>query len=168
MRPYRFGLIVMLFALAGQTQGQLLRGNTNFPILKDLQWESTLADVQKTCNDQRVPLSITDTNATFELPMLGFAARTEVAFDRSTQRISQFYVRFSESTQVLVDSISNYFTRLCKHEPYRASKEKSLLIITFRMDLAVWKTQTDAVTLITARRGDTYVSAYLRIAPPPK
>jgi hypothetical protein len=45
-------------------------------------------------------------------------------------------------------------------------KEKSVIIMTIRMEMAVWRSSAGFVNLVTATRGDTPFSMSLLLRPP--
>jgi hypothetical protein len=166
MQPhYVYGLL-MIFGLATTARGQLLDGDPNFPILNEIRWDSGMKEVRNLCETRHVIQNSTDSAMIISAPMLGFAARTEVQFDRELKTIKLIQVKFEESTKSLVDSVTSYFTRTLGRQPILTVKEKSLLIVTVRMELASWRSPTGVVSLVTAKRGDSLFNASLMMGPP--
>lgn len=160
-----YGLIVTLVFVT-VAEGQLLNGDANFPIVNELRWGSTMNEVQGLCERHHVVPSVTDSAIVIAVPALGFASHTELQFDQHSKTLKSLQVKFNEPTTLLADSISNYFTRTTGRGPVRTAKEKSLLIITIRMEMALWRSSTGLVNLVTAMRGGSLFDASLVLFPP--
>lgn len=161
------GLLLML-GVATTTRGQLLAGDPNFPILNDIQWGASISEVRDACIRRHIKESSTDSAVVLSEPMLGFAARTELQFNQNTKTLKLVQAKFSQPTKTLADSITNYFTRTLGRPPVRTVKEKSLLIVTLRMEIASWRLPTGLVNLVTAMNGESLFDASMVLLPPTK
>jgi hypothetical protein len=159
------GLIAVL-AFVTVAKGQLLNGDANFSIISELQWGLTMNEARGLCERHHVAQTSTDSAIVITIPLLGFASRTELQFDQHSKILKSVQAKFNEPTKLLADSITNYFTRTMGRGPVRTAKEKSLLIITIRMEMALWKSSTGLINLVTAMRGGTIFDASLVLFPP--
>ena len=159
------GLLIML-GIATTATAQLLNGDGNFPILNEIRWESKTNEVLSLCKHRHATESSTDSAIIISAPMLGFMARTEMQFDPGSKTLKLVQVKFNECTKTLVDSLTSHFTRMFGRAPMRTAKEKSLIIITIRMEMAMWRSSMGLVNLVTAMRGDTLFDASLVLLPP--
>lgn len=160
-----FGLLALM-CIAATSRGQLLSGDENFPILNEIHWASTQNEVRDLCVRRHVEASQTDSAMVIRSPMVGFAARTELQFDQNLGTLKLVQVKFSKSTQTLVDSVTNHLARTIGRAPVRTVKEKSVLIMTLRMEIASWRLSTGLVNLVAAKRGDSLFDASLVLLPP--
>ena len=94
--------------------------------------------------------------------------RTEIQFDQEQKRLKLVQAKFKEPTRALEDTLLRHLTKTYGADPYRTAKEKSLLIVTVRMEMAIWKSSTEVVNLITAMRGDSIFDVSLVLFPPSK
>jgi len=162
---YICGLVaILIFPTAAK--GQLLNGDTNFPIMSELQWELTMNDVRGLCERHHVVMTPADSAIVVAIPVLGFASRTELQFNGYSKTLKSVQAKFNEPTKLLVDSITSYLTRTMRREPVRTVKEKSLLIFTIRVEMALWNSSAGLVNLVTAMRGDSMIDASLVLFPP--
>jgi hypothetical protein len=159
------GLIAIL-SIATVAKGQLLNGDTNFPVINELRWELTMNEVRGLCERRHVAMTATDTAIVINVPVLGYASRTELQFDQHLKTLKLVQAKFNEPTKLLADSITSHLTRMLGRDPVRTVKEKSLLIITIRMEMALWKSSTGLVNLVTAMRGESLFDASLVLFPP--
>jgi hypothetical protein len=159
------GLIAIL-GLSTVAKGQLLNGDANFPIINELRWELTMSEVQSLCERHHVALTPTDSAIVITVPVLGFASRTELQFNGYSKTLKSVQAKFNDPTKLLADSITSYLTRTMGREPVRTVKEKSLLIITIRVEMALWNSSAGLVNLVTAMRGDSMIDASLVLFPP--
>lgn len=159
------GLIAVL-AFVTVAKGQLLNGDTNFPIIHELRWELNISEVRNLCEERHVAMTSTDSTIVISIPILGFASRTELQFDQRLKTLKSVQAKFNEATKLLADSIISYLTRALGRGPVRTSKEKSLLIVTIRMEMALWRSSTGLVNLVTAMRGESLFDASLVLFPP--
>lgn len=158
--------LIALLSIATVAKGQLLNGDKNFPVINELRWELTMNEVRGLCERHHVALTATDSAIVVNLPVLGFASRTELQFDQHLKTLKLVQAKFNEPTKALADSITSFLTRMLGRGPARTVKEKSLLIITIRMEMALWKSSTGIVNLVTAMRGESFFDASLVLFPP--
>jgi hypothetical protein len=166
MRRQTICRLLLLIGLATPARGQLLNGDANFPILHEIRWNSGMDEVRGLCEARHVVQTSKDSAMVINVPMLGYAARTEVQFDRDLKTIKLIQVKFDEATASLVDSVTSHFTRTMGHKPMMTVKEKSLIIFTVRIEVASWKSRTGAVSLFAGKRGDSLFSASLLMGAP--
>jgi hypothetical protein len=157
---------LLVLTLTTSTKGQLLNGDSNFPILNEIQWTSTINEVRDFCALRAVDASTTDSAIIISARMLGFAARTELKFDQNLKTLKLVQAKFSESTKTVIDSLTNHLTRMFGRGPLRTVKEKSLLIMTLRMEFASWRSAAGLVNIVTAMRGDSPFDVSLVLFPP--
>ncbi len=167
MTPYHgiCGLIAIL-TLTTTVKGQLLNGDTNFPVINELRWESNMGEVRALCERRHVAMTATDSAIIINAPVLGFASRTELQFTQHAKTLKLVQAKFNEPTKILADSITSHLSRMLGRGPVRTAKEKSLLIVTIRMEMAMWKSSTGLVNLVTAMRGESLFDASLVFFPP--
>ena len=158
--------LLLLLCVAVSASGQLLNGDAHFPIINELRWESTMSEVRSLCDRHHVAMTTTDSAIVITLPVLGFASRTELQFEQKQKTLKLVQAKFSEPTKTLADSLTSYLTLALGRGPVRTAKEKSLLIITIRMEMAVWRTSAGMVNLVTAMRGESLFDASLIFFPP--
>jgi hypothetical protein len=159
------GLLIML-GVATSARAQLLNGDPNFPILNEIRWESKTNEVRSLCERRHAAESSTDSVIIISAPMLGFDARTEMQFDHGSKTLKSIQVKFNEPTKTLVDSLTSHFTRIFGRAPIRTVKEKSVIIMTIRMEMAMWRSSAGLVNLVTATRGDAPFNTSLVLRPP--
>lgn len=159
------GLLVML-GVAPIARGQLLNGDANFPILNEIRWESKMSEVRSLCKSRHAAQSSTDSTIIISGSMLGFMARTEMQFDEGSKTLKSVQAKFNEPTKTLVDSLTRHFTRIFGRDPLRTVKEKSVIIMTIRMEIATWRSSRGLVNLVTAMRNDALFNASLTLIPP--
>ena len=123
-------------------------------------------EVRGLCERHHVAATSTDSAIFIPIPVLGFASRTELQFDQHLKTLKLVQAKFNEPTKLLADSITSYLTRTMGKAPVRTAKEKNLLITTIRMEMALWKSSTGLVNLVTAMRGDSFFDASLVLFPP--
>jgi hypothetical protein len=167
MKPHQFMIgLLLILAATSFTEGQLLNGDTNFPVLNESRWGISINDVRDLCIRRHVEAVSTDSAIIIRERMLGFAAHTEFKFDQDLKVLKLVQIKFSEATKTVIDSVTNHFTRLFGRAPLRTVKEKSVLIMTLRMELASWRSTSGLVSLVTAMRGDSPFDASLVLMPP--
>jgi len=166
MRFNKAYAFLMLLGFVTTVRGQLLNGDTNFPILHEIQWKSSMMEVRGLCEAGNIAQTTTDSTMILIAPMLGFPARTEVQFDRELKTIKLIQVKFDEATTTLIDSVTNHFIRTMGHKPILTVKEKSLIIVTVRLEVSSWKSRTGVVSLFAGKRGDSLFSASLLMGAP--
>ena len=125
-------------------------------------------EVRSLCETRNVLESVTDSTVIFGLSYFGFPARIQISFDRKSATMTGIEVKFKEPTKVIEDTLVNHFTRVTGNVPFRQAKEKSVLIITIKMEVAAWKFPTEAVSLIGAKRNDVMFDLHLSLLPHPK
>jgi hypothetical protein len=155
-----------MLGVATSARAQLLNGDANFPILNEIRWESKMNEVRSLCERRHAVESSTDSAIIISAPMLGFKVRTEMQFDQGSKTLKTVQAKFNEPTKTLVDSLTSHFTRIFGRAPIRTVKEKSVIIMTIRMEMAVWRSSAGLVNLVTATRGDAPFSASLLLHPP--
>jgi hypothetical protein len=158
--------MLILMGVAENANGQLIRGDVNFPIINELRWGVAMSEVQALCQTHQLVPSVTDSNIVLQVPVLGFGSRTELQFDQALKTLKRIQAKFSEPSKALADSVTNHLTRVLGRSPVRTAKEKSLLIVTIRLEMAMWNSPTGLVNLVTATRGESLFDASLVLIPP--
>jgi len=167
MRHLRATVFVLtILVLPGIARAQLLNGDEHFPIINELRWETSMSDARTLCEQHRVAIETKDSTIIVTIPVLGFASRTELQFTESLKSLKSVQAKFSDASGQLADSVTNYFTRTLRSLPVRTFKEKSLLIFTVRLEMALWKSPTGIVNLVTAKQGNSFLEASLVFFPP--
>jgi hypothetical protein len=159
-----FGLAVLI-GLTSTASSQILNHDEDFPVLNEMRWDMSLSEARSLCEARHVLRGSSDSSVTFEMSYLGFPASAELTFDHGSGTMSHIQVKFKEPTKTIEDTLVNHFTRTCGREPVRQVKEKSLLIITIRMEAAVWKLPSAVVELVTAKRNDSIFDLHLVLLP---
>jgi len=145
---------------------QLLKGDENFPIIQELRWGLSMDEVRTLCAQRQVSITSTDSAMFVTVPILGFASRTELHFSEHPKTLNRVQARLNQPTKGAADSITNYLSRKFGANPFRTVKEKSVLIITLRMEIASWRLADGLVNVVTAMRGDSIFDASLVLIPP--
>jgi len=158
--------LLLLLGVATTARAQLLNGDANFPILNEIRWESKMNEVRTICERRHAAESSTDSAIVISVPMLGFKARTEMKFDQGLKTLKSVQVKYNDCTKILVDSLTSHLTLMLKHAPFRTVKEKSVIIMTIRMEMATWRSSAGLVNLVTATRDNTLFDASLVLYPP--
>lgn len=133
-------------------QAQLLNGDVRFPLLNQIRWDMSKEKVVNVCFANKANIGGNDTLITFEAKYFGVDAKTFIRFNNKAQRPSGIEVKFKELSEKLLDTLVSHFTRTTGESPVRAEKEKSLLLITVRIEVAMWKTGTEKIRLVIGRR----------------
>ena len=167
---YRHGIhgLIAIVSLLSATRAQPLKDDKDFPVLNELRWEVSLDSTKKLFEARHILESSSDSMVVAGMSYLGFAARVEIAFSHGSSGVSSARVKFKNPTHAMEDTLVNHFTRLTNREPLRQSKEKSLLIITLKMEIAAWKLPFGTAILVTAKRNEEIFDLYLSILPPSK
>ncbi len=158
--------LLILLGLTGIAHAQLLNGDEHFPIINELHWETSMSEARILCERHRVTMEIRDSTIIVKIPVLGFESRTELQFTETTKSLKSIQAKFNEASGQLADSVTNYFTRTLGAKPVRTFKEKSLIIFTVRLEMALWKSPTGIVNLVTAKQGNSFIDASLVFFPP--
>lgn len=160
--------LAVMIVFAATAQAQMLRGDPSFPVLNELDWKMSMQEVQNLCQKRNVPESAKDSSIILAVSFFGFSTRTEIQFDKGLRTLKLVQAKFKEPTKAMEDTLLQHFTKICGMAPYRTVKEKSLLIVTVRMQMAVWRSPTELVNLVTATRGDSIFDLSLVLFPPTK
>jgi hypothetical protein len=163
-RQYLFALVTMIVtsSIAG---AQILNRDPSFPVLNELRWEMRLNEARSLCEAHHVLEGSTDTTVIFGMSYFGFPAKAEIAFDRTLATMERIQVKFNDASNAIEDTLVNHFTRTSGNAPYRQTREKSVIIMTIKMEIAAWKLPTEIVNLITAKRNDTLFELRLSLLP---
>jgi hypothetical protein len=160
--------IILAATMVGVAPAQLLHGDRAFPVLNELRWEMGMQDVQSLCQEGSVLEYSKDSLVILNVSFFGSSCRTEIQFDQDLKKIKRVQVKFKEATKALEDTLVQHFTALCGMAPYRTMKEKNLLIVTLRIQIAAWRLPTEIVSLVTGMKGDDIMDLSLMLAPPTK
>lgn len=160
--------LTLMVVFAEGVRAQMLHGDPGFPVLNELKWEMSMQEVQSVCRAHRVLESANDTSIVIALSFCGFSTRTEIRFDQGLRTIKLVQARFKEPTKAMEDTLLQHLTKTFGTAPFRTAKEKSVLIVTIRMQIAVWRLATEVVNLVTAMRGDSIFDVSLVLFRPTK
>lgn len=155
----------LLVSLPTILQAQVLGGDERFPVLNQIRWDMSREKILHLCASEKLNTSGNDTTVTFEAKFLGVEAKTYVRFKGKAERPWGIDVKFNELSEKLVDTLVNHFTRITGETPRKAAKEKNLVLMTMRMELAAWKTKTDKIRLIVGRRDKSIFDINLSLEP---
>ena len=98
----------------------------------------------------------------------GLSARTEIAFFAGSEGVHDIRVKFHRPTRETEDTLVKHFTALTGKPPVRQTKQKSILVVTLKMETAGWKLSNGTVFLITAKRNEEIFDLLLSFLPPVK
>jgi hypothetical protein len=144
---------------------QVLNGDVRFPLLNQIRWDMSREKVLSLCTANRINVGENDTTVSFDMKVFDVEAKTLVRFKNKAEKPWLIEVKFKELTDKLVDTLVNHFTRTTGESPLRAAKEKSLLLITMRMEVAAWKTKTEKIRLLVGRQGKSIFDINLSFDP---
>lgn len=74
-------------------------------------------------------------------------------------------IGFEESTEAIRDTLISRFTMTMGRKPLVTTKEKSVIVFTFKMELNSWKTDKETISVTTMARGSSLLSLSILIAP---
>lgn len=159
--------ICMAFIMALPTilHAQVLKGDDQFALLNQMRWDMSKEEVLRVCNANKTKIGGNDSTVTFDAVFFGLEAKTIARFKNKAERLEKIEVRFKEQTEKLLETLVSHFTLTTGESPVRAEKEKSLLLITMRMEIAGWKTKAEKILLMVGRRNNSIFDIYLSIAP---
>jgi hypothetical protein len=157
--------VVLITTLPTILQAQVLNGDERFPVVNQIRWDMSKEGILKVCSANKVTVGGNDTIVSFEVRALDAKAKAYVRFKNKAERPWVIEVKFNELTEKIVDTLINHFTRTTGESPRRAAKEKSLLLFTMRMELAVWKTKLEHIRLMVGKQGKSIFDINLSIAP---
>jgi len=157
--------MALLAALPTLLHAQVLKGDDQFSFLNQLRWDMSKEEVLRVCNANKTKIGGSDTTVTLDATLIGAEAKVIMRFKNKGERLEKIEVRFKEQTETLLETVVSHFTRTTGESPVRAEKEKSLLLITMRMEIAGWKTKAEKVILMVGRRNSSIFDMYLSIAP---
>ncbi len=155
-------LAVMLPAIV---HAQVLNGDQRLAPLNQIRWEMSKATIFRLCSAIKSNTVENDSAISFDADFFGAPARAAVRFKNSIERPRQIEVKFKKHPAGLPDTLINHFTRTLGKNPARVEKEKSALLFTLRMEIAVWKTTKETVNLIVAKNNQSIFDIYLMISP---
>jgi hypothetical protein len=161
-------MLALALVLSPPASAQMLRGDRNFPVLNELNWNMSMEEVQSICQKNSVLESAKDSLIVLAVSFFGCSTRTEIQFDKEHKTLKLVQAKFKEPTKAAADTLLQHLTAICGRPPYRTVKEKSLLIVTIRMQMAVWRSPTEIVNLVTATGGDSIFDLSLVLFPPTK
>ena len=147
-------------------QAQILDGDPRFPLVSQIRWDMNRTNIVSLCTAGKVSVGGNDSTVTFDTSVLGVPATAMVRLMKESDRPRQVEIRFKEWPESLPDSLVTHFTRATGRPPARVEKEKSVLLFTIRMEVAVWKTPREKINLIVAKRNGSTYDVYLSILPP--
>ena len=158
--------LVLAMALAATAPAQMLRGDRAFPVLNQLNWNMSMQEVQDISQKQGAFESAKDSIVILALSFFGNSTRTEIEFDQDLKKIKHVRAKFKEATKTLEDTLVQHLTRICGAAPYKTTKEKNLLIVTLRIQMAIWKSPTEMINLVSGFKGEDMMDLSLVLRPP--
>jgi hypothetical protein len=168
LQKRHFLALALVMVLATTAPAQMLRGDKAFPILNELNWNMNMQDVQNLCQKRGVSESAKDSLVILTVSFFGSSTRTEIQFDQDLKKIKRVQVKFKEATKVLADTLVQHLTAICGTPPYRTTKEKNFLIVTLRIQMAIWRSPTEIVNLVSGLKGEDIMDLSLALVPPTK
>jgi hypothetical protein len=155
--------LTMSFPIPGAAQ--LLGGDRSFPVLNQVGWEMNQSEIQSLCNDKWKPITITDSTLVYGSIFFGSEAKTTIRFDAKLNRPRMIDIGFQEANSTMRDTLVSHFTSTTGKPPVITTKEKSAIIFTIKIEVAGWKSDKEAVGVMTAMRGSSMVALSLIITP---
>jgi len=158
-----YALLVTVTTVA--IQAQVLNGDQRFPVLNQIQWGMSKENVLDLCAANNIKPGGNDSTITFDADFFETPAKAVVRFRDNAKKLQWLEVKFKEHPKHLLDTLVSHFTRTLGGEPARTEKEKSALLFTLRMEVAMWKTAKESVTLLVAKQNDSIFDVCLTIRP---
>ena len=158
-------LIVMVTLLPVFAQSQLLSGDRSFPLLREVLWGMSKAEVMASCTSNKPGTAPSDSLIVFDASFFGAPAKVFMWLTGSTRRLGKIDVKFIEPGQSLQDTLTYHLTRITGASPMKIEKEKSVLLFTLRMEVAVWKAKTERIILTAAKKGKSVFDVHFSLEP---
>ena len=155
----------LLIALPTILHAQVLEGDEQFPLLNQLRWDMSREKVLNICAANKANTGGNDTTVMFDARFFGAEAKTIVRFKSKPERLRGIEVKFKDLTEKLLETLVSHFTRTAGESPLKAEKEKSLLLITLRIEITAWKTKTEKIRLMVGRQNKSIIDISLSIEP---
>jgi hypothetical protein len=156
---------VLLTTLPAIPHAQELKDDDQLKPLNQIRWNMSKEEVLQICNANKLRIGGSDTTVTFDAVFFGVDAKAFVRFKNKAEKPWGIDVKFKELSEKLLDTIVNHFTRITGKPPVRAEKEKSLLLVTMRMEIAAWKTNADKIMLMVGRQNKSIFDINLSFQP---
>ena len=156
---------VLIAVLSTALRAQVLNGDDRFPFLNEIRWDMNKESLLRVCAANKLNVSRSDTMIAFNVKAFGVEARAFVRFKSKADKPWVIEVKFKELTEKLVDTLVKHFTLTTGESPLRASKEKNLILVTMRMEFAVWKTKSEHIRLVVGKQGKSIFDINLSIQP---
>ena len=167
MRSRYIAVIVMLIPIAAHAQ--LLGGNAQAPLLlHQLRWDMSKQEVLAVCSANKAQVTERDSTITFDDTFFEVRTKTIAKFRNEPLRLRSVELRFTEYPAGFQDSLINRITRFVGENPVKAEKEKSALIFTLRMEIALWRVGSERITLLVAKRSGSIFDSFATIEPASK
>jgi hypothetical protein len=158
-------LMVLFVTTSSVAQEQVLSGDQQFPLLRELRWGMTRAEVVAACAARGVSVSEDDSSITLDAALFGEPTKTTMRLKGTTKRLGQVDIRFIDRSQALADTLTRRLTRFTGDSPMKVEKEKSVLLFTLRMEISVWETKTERLTLVVGKKGSSIFEIKLLVLP---
>lgn len=155
----------LAIALSVTAQAQVLDGDQRFPVLNTIQWDMSRKDIHNLCAAHNIITAGNDSTLTFDSNFFSTPAKVVVRFTKNSRGPWTIEVKFLKRSEHLADTLSGYFTRKLKMAPAKANQEKSALLFTLRMEVSVWKTAKERITLLLAKRDGSVFDISLAVSP---
>jgi len=144
---------------------QVLGGNPNFPVLNEIQWEMKASEIQSLCANRWKETSNTDSAMVYSASFFGTSARVKIQVDPNSKMPRMIDIAFEQPTSAMRDTLVSRFTQTTGKAPFITTKEKSAIIFTIKLEMAIWKTGNETVSVMTAMRGSSIVALSIILAP---
>lgn len=146
-------------------QAQILNGCLRLPILQELRWGMSRAEVIAICAAHNISVQGVDSIATLDAVLFAVPTKVSMLLKGKTKRLGQVDVKFTDHNQALADTLVRQLTALIGDSPVKVEKEKNVLLFTLRMEIAMWQTKTERLALVVGKKGSSIFEIKLIIMP---
>ncbi len=164
-RVYALYALMSTMFLPTLVVAQVLGGDPNFPVLNDIHWEMNSSEIQGLCKDRWKATRTTDSTLVYSASFFGNASRVKIQIDMKSKKPRMIDIGFEEATTAMRDTLVNYLTRITGKPPVITTKEKSAIIFTIKLAMAIWKTANETTAVMTGMRGSSVVALSLILTP---
>jgi hypothetical protein len=144
---------------------QMLNRDPNFPVLNEIRWDMRTNEIESLCGNRWKETSSTDSSMVYSSSFFGAATKTVIQIDPKSKQPRMINICFEEATDAMRDTLLNYFTLITGKSPVITTKEKSAIVFTLKLEMALWKLAKETVGVMTAMRGSSIVALSLILTP---
>jgi hypothetical protein len=144
---------------------QVLGGDPDFPVLNEIRWEMSASDIQGLCKNRWRQTMNTDSTMVYNASFLGIASRVKIQIDMTSKKPRMIDIGFEDATVATRDTLVNHFTRMAGKAPVVTTKEKSAIIFTIKFEMALWKSGSETIGVMTGMRGSSVIAVSLILTP---